>query len=244
MQVSQLWRYPFKSAQGAPAASLELASGGVVGDRHWALIDAGGRLCSAKRYSKLLLATGRDDGALALDDGTVLTDDSEFSEWLHTAVHRAEIDADAQVEYEMTFEPPNDDAEYYAIPAPPGRFVDLADVHIVASSTLAHLASARPDLDWDVRRFRPNIVVETDPESEPFVEASWVGREIAVGEARVRVDQETVRCAMPLRAQPGGLERQAEMFHAMDAAHANHVGVYCTVVQPGIVPIGGRVTFD
>src|SRR4051794_36600706 len=211
MKIAQLWRYPFKSAQGAAVPSLELIAGGVQGDRRWALLDEHGKLCSAKRYSKLLLATGLPDGGLQLGDGTVLTDDDTISNWLGHAVQRRERSAGTQVAYEMTFEPPNDDAEFYEIPAPAGRFVDLADVHIVASSTLEHLAAARPDLDWDVRRFRPNVVVATDSSSEPFVEATWVGRELDLGGARVRVDQETVRCAMPLRAQPGGLDRQAAM---------------------------------
>ncbi len=240
MRVAQLWRYPFKSAQGAVAPSLELVHGGAEGDRRWALVDEQGKLCSAKRYSKLLFATGADDGTLSLDDGTVLADDAAFTSWLGHAVRRTERSAATQVSYEMTFEPPNDDAEYFEIPAPPGRFVDLGDVHIVASSTLAHLA-ARAELDWDVRRFRPNVVVDAGDGAEPFVEASWVGRELTLGGARVRVDQETVRCAMPLRAQPGGLARQAPMYDAMEALHHNHVGVYGTVVQPGTVTAGDQV---
>jgi uncharacterized protein YcbX len=242
VEVGALWRYPVKSAQGAVARTLEVALGGVVGDRRWALIDANGKLCSAKRYSKMLQATGVDDGSLLLDDGTVLTDDDAFSSWLGHPVERHENTASTTVAYEMTFEPPNDDAEYYEIPAPAGRFVDLADVHIVAASTLEHLAATFPALDWDVRRFRPNIVVDTDALTEPFVEKSWVGRELAVGGARLRVDMETVRCAMPLRAQPGGLERQAEMYGAMDSAHYNHVGVYCTVLEPGPITVGDPVS--
>jgi uncharacterized protein YcbX len=242
MRVAELWQYPFKSAQGARASSLALSAGGVAGDRRWALLDGNGKLCSAKRYSKLLLATGGDDGSLTLDDGTVLADDAAFSSWLGHLVRRAEHGADTQVSFEMTFEPPNDDAEYYEIPAPAGQFVDMADVHIVSSATLAHLAAARPDLDWDVRRFRPNIVIDVGDSAEPFVEASWVGQDIAVGDARVHVDQETVRCAMPLRAQPGGLERQASMYDALESAHHNHVGIYCTVVTPGTVTTGDAVT--
>ena len=243
MQIAQLWRYPFKSAQGFVAPSLDLVEGGVAGDRRWALIDPAGKLCSAKRYSKLLAATGADDGTLTLDGGAVLDDDAAFSDWLGHAVTRHERAPDTQVAYEMTFEPPNDGAEYYEIPAPPGRFVDLADVHVIASSTLAHLAAIRPDLDWDVRRFRPNVVIDTG-DAEPFVEASWVGREIELGDggARVRVDMETVRCAMPLREQPGGLERQASMYEAMDTTHYNHVGAYCTVVSAGPIKSGDGVT--
>ena len=242
MRVAELWRYPFKSAQGFSAPALELVDGGVAGDRRWALIDSQGKLCSAKRYSKLLLAVGDDAGALTLDDGSVLRDDAAISEWLGHAVTRRECGAGVQVAYEMTFEPPNDDADYFEIPAPAGRFVDLADVHVIATSTLAYLAAARPDLDWDVRRFRPNIVVDCGEDAEPFVEATWVGRELEIGGARVRVDQETVRCAMPLRAQPGGLERQASMYEAMETAHANHLGVYGTVVAPGTVATGAPVT--
>ena len=32
------------------------------------------------------------------------------------------------------------------------------------------------------------------------------------------------------------------MFHAMDMAHANHVGVYCTVTQPGTIAVSDAVT--
>jgi len=241
MRVAQLWRYPFKSAQGSVAPAIELVDGGVAGDRRWALVNDAGKLCSAKRYSKLLLATGADDGTLCLDDGTVLDDDAAFTQWLGHDVRRSERSPDTKVAYEMTFEPPNDDAEYYEIPAPPGRFVDLADVHIVTTATLAHLAAERPDLDWDVRRFRPNIVVDNGEDAAPFAEAAWVGQELELGAARVRVDQETVRCAMPLRAQPGGLDRQASMYDAMEAAHANHIGVYCTVIKPGAVRTGDAV---
>ena len=242
MQVAQLWRYPFKSAQGAPTTSLELASGGVVGDRRWALIDAGGRLCSAKRYSKLLLATGRDDGALELDDGTLLSHDTAFSDWLHTVVHRVEVDADAEVEYEMTFEPPNDDAEYYAIPAPPG-----------ASSTSPTCTS------WRRRRSR------TSPRrgptwtgmcaasarmswSRPIPQASrssrrrgWVVRSNSAGRACVWIRRPSAAQCRYVPSPEDSIGR-LKMFHAMDMAHANHVGVYCTVITPGTVNTGDAVT--
>lgn len=45
--------------------------------------------------------------------------------------------------YEMTFDPPNDDAEYYEIPTPPGTFLDLAAAHLMSSATLAACAEAR-----------------------------------------------------------------------------------------------------
>ena len=57
------------------------------------------------------------------------------------------------------------------------------------------------------------------------------------------VQQPTVRCAMPLRAQPG-LDRQPAMYAAMTELNAgapNHFGVYLAVEQPGVVRPGDAV---
>ena len=53
----------------------------------------------------------------------------------------------------------------------------------------------------------------------------------------------TVRCAMPLRAQPG-LERQAELFRAMSDLNIrfpNHLGASASVQTPGRVAAGDPV---
>jgi hypothetical protein len=90
----------------------------------------------------------------------------------------------------MTFDPPHDDAEYVEVPAPPGSFRDLADVHLVSTATLSGVAAARPDLDWDVRRFRPSVVVELGGGAAAFTEDSWCGDEVGVGGTRLRIDQD------------------------------------------------------
>ncbi len=68
-----------------------------------------------------------------------------------------------------------------------------------------------------------------------------MGSTLRIGTAELSVRQPTVRCAMPLRAQPG-LERQAPMYAALEALHANHLGVYLDVVTPGRVSVGDEVT--
>ncbi len=138
--VTDLFRYPVKSMQGLSEAALDLVADGFEGDRRWALIDgATGRLMSAKRWSALLMASA-DDEAITLPDGERVPlgapdADKALSAWLGREVHLAEATADTEVSYEMTFEPPNDEAEYVEIPTTPGSFLDL---------TAAHLASRRP----------------------------------------------------------------------------------------------------
>ena len=243
--VTGLYRYPVKSMQGLDVATLDLTADGFAGDRRWALLDAAtGRLMSAKRWSALLQASADDDG-LTLPDGTWIPfaapdADALLSVWLGREVRLVEAGPDTTVSYEMTFDPPDDDAEYFAIEAPPGTFLDATAGHLVALTTLRHAAERRGDLDWDVRRFRPNVVVDGDLEA--FAEDDWVGRTLRVGGAELAVRQPTVRCAMPLRAQPG-LSRQASMYAALEELHRNHLGLYLDAVTPGRIAVGDEVTF-
>src|SRR2546421_255927 len=56
--------------------------------------------------------------------------------------------------------------------APPGTFFALAVPHLMPTSPLAALRAGAPGVDFDARRFRPNVLVET---TEPgYVEDEWV----------------------------------------------------------------------
>ena len=247
-RVAGLWQYPVKSMQGIALDSVTFDAAGVVGDRAWGLVDrTTGHLMSAKRYRHLLAAT-TDGDTITLPDGTTVgCDDPDvhrrLSDWLGREVELRR--PGGTLSYEMTFEPPNDDAEYFEIPAPPDSFRDLAGAHLISRATLEAGAQARPDLNWDVRRFRPNLLVEAA--AGAFAEDTWCGRHVHIGDAVLVATQPTVRCAMPLRAQPAiadrpALETEPELFGAMDELHANHFGIYLNVVTPGTVRIGDPVT--
>ena len=251
--VAELWRFPVKSFQGERVDEVELDDHGVQGDRDWALVDvASGRLLSAKRHARLFsaaAATRDGEVVITLPEGPAFAATSprasaRLSAWLGWPVELRHVDDHVKLAYEMTFDPPNDDAEYVTVPAPRGSFLDLAGVHLVSRASLAHAGATFPTLDWDVRRFRPNVVVDVEgagPDGAAFVEDGWVGTEVGLGGARVRIDQPTVRCAMPLRAQPG-LARQPRLYDALEAVHRNHLGVYATVAGGGVVSLGSAVT--
>jgi len=246
-RVIECWRYRVKSMQGERVDELAVGSKGVKGDRGYAVLDAAsGRILSAKSVRDLLFA--RVEGkAMVLPDGmSVALDDPVASDvlsaWLERDVRLATPVEGEQRSFQMTFDPPNDDAEYVDIPAPPGSFLDFAPVHLLTTATLAGCQAKRPDLDWDVRRFRPNLVIDVD--APPFVENDWVGQRLSIGaEATLELLGPTVRCAMPLRAQPG-LERQAGLFRAMSDLNVrfpNHLGASAKVHTPGRVATGDPV---
>jgi len=252
MRISELWRYPVKSLQGQRVNALTIADDGVVGDRHWGIVPEGeAKVLSAKRVPELLDATVEDDVLVLPDRSRIGVDEpgvhEALSAWLGRPVRLHATSASDGLAYDMTFDPPDDSAEVFAIPVPPGTFLDLAPVHLLTTASLRGCAAARPDLDWDVRRFRPNVVV--DVEDEPFCEDRWAGHELRLGEVVLRVTQPTVRCAMPLRAQPApahdpagpALARQPDLHDALVAlntAFPNHLGVYAEVVTPGVVRVG------
>lgn len=256
-QIVGLWRYPVKSMQGEEVASIDVGPLGIVGDRRFGVVDAAtGRVLSAKVEPRLLDASARTDG----DDVIVTLPDHEpfgaldlgaterarvFSAWLGRDVRLDEVGSDTATSFEMTLDPPNDDAELFDIPAPPGTFLDLAAVHIITTSSFAALAAARPEFAWERRRYRPNVLV--DGEADGFAEDDWVGGHVAVGAARLDVLMRTMRCALPLRAQPafagdGPLPRSPELFAALRDVHQNDLGVYCAVVTPGGAAVGDPVT--
>lgn len=247
-RVSECWRYPVKSMQGSRVDEITLGARGVEGDRAYAVLDAAsGRILSAKSVKRLLMAQVSGD-AITLGDGATVGLGDEgasavLSQWLGREVRLATpLDGDVR-SYQMTFDPPNDEAEYVDIPAPAGSFHDLAHLHVITTATLAGCRDSYPDLDWDVRRFRPNLVIDID--GSPLMENEWSGQRLRIGtQVEIQITGPTGRCAMPLRAQPG-LERQAELFRALsdlNVAFPNHLGAYAEVHAPGRVAVGDPVS--
>lgn len=261
--VAELWRYPVKSMQGEQLSKAELLAGGLTGDRAWAIVDrADGRIVSAKTEKRLLDATAITKGGtssagtveIRLPDGTLLsTDDREacdsrLSEWLGRPVGLQPAGGDTGAVYQMTFDPPNDDADLVDIPPPAGTWFDLAGIHLLSTGSLATTAAAHPDGAWIPRRFRPNVVVDTGG-ADGYPEDAWVDHPLLVGGARLNVLMRTVRCAIPLRAQPAHageepLARDVGIFRTLAALHDNHLGTYADVTAPGPIAVGDPVHLE
>jgi uncharacterized protein YcbX len=53
--IAETWLYPVKSMAGSPVESVSLDELGVIGDRHWSMIDAGsGDVAWGKRFPRLM----------------------------------------------------------------------------------------------------------------------------------------------------------------------------------------------
>ena len=124
---------------------------------------------------------------------------------------------------------------------PVGTFFDCAVVHLLTTATLDRLGELYPRGRFEVRRFRPNIVVQPASGGTGFIENSWVGHTLAIGdEVRLSVTGPCGRCVMTTLPQ-GDLPRDPDILRT--AAKHNHVqvGVYAAVVRVGTIRRGDSV---
>lgn len=271
--VSALWRYPVKSMAGENLEATDVTSAGVRGDRAYALVDREsgkvGTAKSVKRFGGLLKCRAEfvsppepagmvPPVRITLEEGSVLESGKAGTQEalaeafgsplsLHCAAPEGlmlEFAAGTLGgKYAEATEAP------IAGASPPGALFDYACIHIVTSSTLRRLQDAYPTGKFAVERFRPNIVVDSG-NLEGFVENSWVGSILEIGEELVlRVSIPCPRCVMTtlprvdLPLDPGIL-RTAARLNTQDLGDLGNlpcVGIYADVVKPGRIRRGDAV---
>jgi len=266
--VVGLWRYPVKSMMGEELNSAEVGERGLVGDRRFAVVDAStGKVAGAKNPRKwgnffdfrAAYVEPPERGSklpavrLTLPDGTVATSEQpDLAPVLSRALGREVAFAEAQHDGESSgaqaeeYWPDIEGLEHrdtvteWELPA--GTFFDLAVVHLLTTATIERLRALYPEGRFEVRRFRPNIVVDTAPDQHGFVENDWVGRTLAIGdEVRLRVTGPCPRCVMITLPQ-GDLPKDAGILRTAAQNNQANVGVYADVVKSGTLRRGDHVT--
>jgi uncharacterized protein YcbX len=226
--VCELWRYPVKSMRGESCERLSLDQRGAIGDRLYAVRDQAGKFGSGKttrdfrRIDGLLRFRAVYDGEVPLitfADGTTLCGDDP-------AIHAA-LSAQLGMAVMLSRE-----AEI--------SHFDAAPIHLLTTASMRTLGGLLSAEALDRRRFRPNILVET--EATGFPEDAWYGQELAVGsEVRLRVVGRTERCVMVDLAQDE-LPDDARILREVARVNADCLGVYADVLTPGTVRIGDHVS--
>jgi len=127
---------------------------------------------------------------------------------------------------------------------PPGTYFDFFQLHLLTDRSLESLASLAPDSEIDVRRFRPNLVIELDPGIEDaaatFPEFGWCGRGLAIGALEVQVVMPMLRCVMTTHAQ-AELPKDPTIMRTMVRESKMSMGVGAQVLCAGEVAVGDEV---
>jgi uncharacterized protein YcbX len=263
VSVASLWRYPVKSMQGEELNASEVTDRGLRGDRAFALVDAAeGRVASAKNpwkwphlfdFRAAFIAPVNGGKLppvrLTLPDGTTVSSEQADHDQRVSAVLGRTVTltdrapaAPMLEEYWPDLEglPHRDKVTDEAMPA--GTFFDLATVHLLTTSTIDRLHELYPQGRFEVRRFRPNIVISSDVAG--LVEQGWVGRTILLGSTvRLQVIQPCGRCVMTTLPQ-ADLPHDPGILRTAVRHTQGQVGVYARVLQGGVVRRGDAVKLE
>jgi len=134
-------------------------------------------------------------------------------------------------------------AEILEFTSPLGTYFDAFPLHVLTSASLATLRAAAPGSDFDPRRFRPNVLIESAAESSGLPEVEWSGRTLTIGDAALRCEMQAVRCSMTMRAQPG-LPADPQVLRTIVRDGKQHLGAYASVLRAGTIRVGDAVTLD
>lgn len=246
LHISQICRYPLKSARGESLEHAEILHGGLEGDRAFALLDSkSGKVVSAKRpklwRGMLQLAAGAHPDTNEIDvtfpDGRILRSDSDalvqaLKDFLgHDIVLLRSRKAGLRLERARPEEviaqgldaDVTMDVNPIAEEAPGEAFQDLAAVHLITESTARAIAAAAGLAGPEIARYRPNLVI-AGSDDEAFMENGWVGRDLLIGSLRLRVTLPTPRCAIPVLEQGSGCVFRPALLAAINALNRAEAG--------------------
>ena len=253
--VVSLWRYPIKSMMGEELNAADVTERGLLGDRAYALVDpADGKVASAKSPRKwpnlfdfrATFAEAPRTGEtipqvrITLPDGTIITNQQSGLNEILSNLFGHQVTFESTAPESPTLEeywPDMEGLDYRDTTTdesmPPGTFFDLAVVHILTTATIDHLRALYPQGRFEVRRFRPNIVVQPASEEKDFVENAWIGSTLAIGDqVRLTITGPCPRCVMTTLPQ-GDLPYDPGILRAAAQNNQVNVGVYATVRQGG-----------
>lgn len=264
--VVSLWRYPVKSMMGEELNAAEVTQRGLLGDRAYALVDpSNGKVASVKnptKWGKLFecratfVEPPRGGGRIpsvrvTLPDGTVVTSEQgNLNQIFSTVLSRQVIfattapQAPSLEEYWPDIEglARRETITDEAMPA--DTFFDCAVIHLLTTATIDRLRDLYPQGRFEVRRFRPNIVVELASGEKGFVENAWIGRRVAIGtEVRLNLTGPCPRCVMTTWPQ-GDLPKDSGILRAAAQHNQANVGIYASVVSGGVIRRGDSVRLE
>lgn len=210
MHVQELWRYPIKSMRGEQIPEATLDRNGIKGDRNIVVVSATHcRIITARTHPSLLGLQ-----ASVAEDGITLI---EGHPWNSPAA------------LELT------------------RRAAGKPVHLVDAGTRTERFDVLPllvatdgairELDLDLRRLRPNIVIGGVLGQ---TERSWPSASLLSGSVVLDVAQLRARCVMTT-FDPDSLAQGLEVLRKIVREVEGKLALDCAVASPGVLHLGDAV---
>jgi len=211
LRIAELWRYPVKSMAGERLQNATVTTNGIVGDRIIQVLNSRQRTVTSRTRPRLLL----HQATLGPRD-EVLVDNRP---WQSAEVRR---DVEAAAGPGATLVASDH----------PSRF-DILPLLVISDGAVAAVGE-------DVRRFRPNILIEG---VEGLNERKWVGGRLRAGNVLIGVQDPRERCIMTT-FDPDTIAQDVDVLYRIQRDFEGVLGLNCWVVSGGVMSVGDIVTLD
>jgi len=237
-RLESINRYPIKGFSGQQLSKVNLSvDNGLPGDRRWAIrngslnVESDGRWTQCQAFVRMTREDGlplyqihdNENGELLLQHPSgekILVQESEkgkplLSKWFgHTESGFSKAHAH-------------------------GGYWDHSDATIsIINLTTVRALSRASGQELDPQRFRGNLLIETD---EPWVEFSFVGRRLLIGDVEIEILRPIDRCKATA-INPNTGETDINLPHLLASLYGHiYCGVYARVVKAGLVVQGASL---
>jgi uncharacterized protein YcbX len=254
-QLSRVGFAPVKGTRHLSLPEVRLETSGPVGDRRFCLVDpdAARALRTVENPSLIAVSVRWDDPELScrFPDGRevagrvrITGDEITFDYWGRQVRGRVVEGPWAAAFGDHVGRP------VLLVACAPGDVVFGDSITLVTTSALVALGEALA-IEIDPARLRATMVVDDGGVPGSKIDApqelGWVGRELAIGSARVRVTEPVARCAV-IDIHPVSGERDGRLLKTLARAGIRDerfgdpiFGVQGVVVRPGVVRPGDPV---
>ena len=124
--------------------------------------------------------------------------------------------------------------------SPLGTYFDAFPLHVLTTASLELLSRLNPAAVWDVRRFRPNFLIETDENVKGLVESEWSGQKIRLGSVELKCEIPAPRCGMTIQAQKD-FPKDPTILRSIVKDADQKLGIYANVITAGEIRLGDAV---
>jgi uncharacterized protein YcbX len=250
-RVARISIAPVKALGLVHPNEVELGERGVAGNRRFWLLEDDGRLVSNKRHRSLLKVRAEwseetRELALTFPDGTrvagvVELGDEVFEQPMYNHPVKSRTVHGPWQEAISDYAGQKLTLLWAEEGAPDRLFAGTAT--LVSRESVQKLADVAGEGSLDPRRFRMTFDIEG---VEPHEEDEWVGAEVRIGDATLKVHGDVGRCAITT-LDPDTGEPTVDTLKALASYRKEGrkeplpLGVYAAVVVPGRVRVGDAV---
>lgn len=231
-EVIKLNRYPVKSMGGEPLTLAQISHTGVVGDRQYSFVQTDSKssfpwLTARNLPCMVLYAPRYELGSDVKSPVTVQTPEGQ-----QYPVASDELKAELETK---------SGRKIHLLRLGRGTY-DAMPISVISLETIRRFSEA-VGVDLDVRRFRPNVVIDQGLNTQDFDELV-VGSVLRFGNrpdsAEVYVSLRDPRCKI-INIDPDTAQTDKRVLKVMEGQFENLLGVYGTVKKPGTIEVGDKL---